>query len=100
MYTNIQKTDTINIINNTLQDNQETIRSTQKKYILQTVMEQNYFEFHQQYYKHSKGLALGTPASPVLAKTYIQYMEHKQIYLILIEQQIIAYFRYINDISK
>jgi hypothetical protein len=98
MYTNILKTDTINIINNILQDNQKTNRSTQKKYILQTVMEQNYFEFDQQYYKQTDGLALGAPTSPVLAKTYVQYMEHKQIYPIQIEQQIIAYFWYIDDI--
>jgi hypothetical protein len=47
MCTNIPKTDTINIINNILQDNQEENRCTQKEilYFLQTVMEQNYFEF-------------------------------------------------------
>jgi hypothetical protein len=38
-----------------------------------------------------------SPTSSILAETYIQHMEHKQIYPILIKQQIIAYFRYVDD---
>jgi hypothetical protein len=34
-------------------------------------MEQNYFEFDQQYYKPTDGLATGAPASSIQAKTYI-----------------------------
>jgi hypothetical protein len=41
---------------------------------------------------------MGAPSSSVLAETYIQHMEHKQMHPILIEQQIIAYFRYVDDI--
>jgi hypothetical protein len=41
---------------------------------------------------------MGAPTSSILAKTYVQHMEHTQIYPILIEQQIIAYFRYVDDI--
>jgi hypothetical protein len=37
------------------------------------------------------------PTSSLLAETYIQHMEHKQIYPILIKHQIITYFRYVND---
>jgi hypothetical protein len=58
-------------------------------------MEQNYSQFDHQYYKQSDGLAMGAPTS-ILAETYIH--EHKQMYPILIKQQIIAYIRYINDI--
>jgi hypothetical protein len=36
--------------------------------------------------------------SSILAETYIQHMEHKQIYPILKIQQIIAYLRYFDDI--
>jgi hypothetical protein len=43
-------------------------------------MEENYFEFDQQYYRHTDGLAMGAPTSLILAKTYIQHMEYKQIY--------------------
>jgi hypothetical protein len=33
----------------------------------------------QQYYKQAEGLAMGAPTSAILAETYIQHMEHKQI---------------------
>jgi hypothetical protein len=66
--------------------------------MLQTVVEQNYFQVEQKYYKQTDGLALSVPTSLVLAKTYIQHMGHKQIYPILIKQQIITYFRYTDYI--
>jgi hypothetical protein len=67
-------------------------------HILKTVIEQNYFQVDEDYYKQIDGLTMGAPAPSLLAETYIQHMEHKHIYQILIKQQIIAYFRYVDDI--
>jgi hypothetical protein len=61
-------------------------------------MDQNYFQFNQQYYKQTSGVAMGAPTSAILAETYLQHMEHMQIYPILIKQHIIGYFRYVDDI--
>jgi hypothetical protein len=61
-------------------------------------MEQNYFEFDQQYYKQTDGLVMDALTSSMPAEIYIQHTEHKQIYPILIEQQIIADFRYVDYI--
>jgi hypothetical protein len=102
MYTNIPKNSIINIINNTLENNNEIEKNIQKEitHTVKTVIEQNYFQFEQEYYKQTDGLATGAPTSSVLAETYVQHMEHTQIYPIypiLIKQQIIAYFRYIDD---
>jgi hypothetical protein len=41
---------------------------------------------------------MGAPTSSILAETYIQHIEHTQIYPILVQQQIIAYYRYFDDI--
>jgi hypothetical protein len=41
---------------------------------------------------------MGAPTSSILAETYIQHMEHTQKYPILIQQQIIAYFSYVDDV--
>jgi hypothetical protein len=41
---------------------------------------------------------MGAPTSSILAETHIQHIEHTQIYPILIQQQKIAYFRYVDDI--
>jgi hypothetical protein len=62
-------------------------------------MEQNYFQFYQKYYKQTEGLAMGAPTSEVLAEIFIQHMEHKHLYLILKTQEIIAYYRYVDDIT-
>jgi hypothetical protein len=47
--------------------------------------------------KQTNGLAMGAPTS-TLAEAYIQNMEQKQICPILIKQQIIGFFRYVDDI--
>jgi energy-coupling factor transporter ATP-binding protein EcfA2 len=61
-------------------------------------MEQNYFQFEQKCYKQTDGLAMGTPTSATLAAAYIQNIQQKHIYPILIKHQIIRYFRYVDDI--
>jgi hypothetical protein len=52
-----------------------------------TVLEQNYFQVDQEYYKQANGLAMGAPTSSVMVETYTQNMEHTQIYPILRKQQ-------------
>jgi hypothetical protein len=100
MYANIPKLDTINIIISMLNLNPEINNNSQKEItrIIKTVIEQNYFQFDQQYYKQTVRLAMGAPTSAILAETYIQHIEHKQIYPILIKHQVIGYFRYVDDI--
>jgi hypothetical protein len=100
VYINMSKIDTINIINIIVKSSSEINMNMWKEilHILQTVIEQNYFQFVYQYYKQTDGLAMGAPSSSVLAATYIQHMKHKQMYPILIKQQIITYFRYVDDI--
>jgi hypothetical protein len=46
----------------------------------------------------TEGLAMGAPTSAILTETFIQHMEHKYLYPILKTQQIIAYYRYVDDI--
>jgi ribosomal protein S17E len=78
----------------------EIIKANQKEIInkLKAAIEQNYFHFNQQCYNHTEGLAVGALTSAILAKVYIQYMEHKQLYPVLMNHEIIGYFRYIDEI--
>jgi hypothetical protein len=71
MFTNIPKIGIINTIN-TILENLGTETNIQKEiiHILRTMIEQNYFQFDQEYYK--------------------QHIEHTQIYPILTKKQIIA----------
>jgi hypothetical protein len=100
MYTNIPRAETTNIIHNILKTNQNINDDNQKEIIhtLDTIMEQNYFQFQQKYFKQTEGLAMGAPTSSILAEEYIENMEHKQIDQILLKHKIIGYFRYIDDI--
>jgi hypothetical protein len=41
---------------------------------------------------------MGAPTSAILAEAYIQHMQHKRIYPVLIKHQLIGYYRYIEDI--
>jgi hypothetical protein len=45
--------------------------------LAQTVLEQNWFQFNNEYYKQ-KGLAMGA-TSASLAKIYLQYTKHENI---------------------
>jgi hypothetical protein len=78
MYTNIPKIEVINIIKTITENNLSTLEQKELIDILRTIPEQNYFEFNQQYYKQTKGLAMGAPTSAVPAEIYIQHIEHKQ----------------------
>jgi hypothetical protein len=91
MYTNIQKLDTINTINNILRSNLENNKDIQNDTIhvlsIQAVTEQIYFQFDQKYDKQTDGLGIDSPTSAIPAETYLQHMEHKQIYTILISNK-------------
>jgi hypothetical protein len=41
---------------------------------------------------------MGASTSPLLSEVYLQFLEHNNIYNILIEQNVIAYFRFVDDI--
>jgi hypothetical protein len=43
---------------------------------LNTILEQNYLQLNNQFYKQYKGLAMGAPTSAILADTFLQYLEH------------------------
>jgi hypothetical protein len=46
------------------------------------VLERNHFQFDQQYYKQTEGLAMGAPTSAVLAEVYIKYMQNEELHQI------------------
>jgi hypothetical protein len=62
------------------------------------ILEQNYLQFKNQFFKQNEGLTIGAPTSAILAKTFIQHLEYTIIYKILNKHQIIDYHRYVADI--
>jgi hypothetical protein len=73
MYTNIPRTEATNIIANILKINSSINDNSQKEviHILEIVMEQNYFQFEQKFYKQTDGLAMEAPISAIILQVYI-----------------------------
>jgi hypothetical protein len=47
--------------------------------ITRTILEQNYFMFHNHNYSQNSGLAMGAPSSAILPEVYLQHLEHTKI---------------------
>jgi len=72
-----------------------------KKQILQlltVIIEQNYFQYNNQYFKPDKGIAMGSPISGTLAEIYLQLIEERYIKHWIENQNIVYYKRYVDDI--
>ena len=52
---------------------------------------------NQTYIQHD-GLAIGAPTSSILSEFYLQHLENSKIYDILLNFNIVGYFRYVDDL--
>jgi len=63
-----------------------------------TIMKQNYFEIHNKFYIQNADLAMGASTSSVLSEICLQFMENTKLYTILLQNNILGYFRNVDDI--
>ena len=99
MYANIPILDTLNILKLLCtQNNIDKHISNEIITLTHTITNQNYFKFNNTYFAQTDGLAMGAPTSPTLSEIYLQYMENIHLYKILNKNNIIGYFRYVDDI--
>jgi len=61
-------------------------------------MEQNYFQYNDQFFKPAKGIAMGSPISSTIAEIYLQHIENEYIKQWLDSKEICYYKRYMDDI--
>jgi len=66
--------------------------------LINIIMEQNYFQYNNQFYKPQKGIIMGSPLSGTLAELYLQRIDKDFIKQWLDSQKIKYYRRYIDDI--
>jgi hypothetical protein len=101
LYTNVPVTDTIDILKENLirKATMNTQEINELIILVQKILKQNYFTFNGQFYSQSKGLAMGSPLSGILAELYLNHFENK--YLLsnnnIHHKNIIAYHRYVDD---
>ena len=66
--------------------------------LLKVVIDQSYFQFMNQTYVQHDGLAMEAPTSSILSEYYLQHLENSKIYDILLNFNIVGYFRYVDDL--
>jgi hypothetical protein len=66
--------------------------------VTKLILRQNYYEFQNNTYKQSNGLAMGAPSSSVLSQLFLQHLENTVIYDTLGTENIAGYFRYLDDV--
>jgi hypothetical protein len=99
MYSNVPTDEVLHIFD--LLCEQQSIGENVKKdlrSLIKIVLEQNYFQFNNDFYSQETGLAMGSPTSSIPSEMYLQYKECTEIYDILQRNGIIGYFRYVDDI--
>jgi hypothetical protein len=65
-------------------------------YDLMTI--QNYFSHNDIFWQQKEGLAIGAPTSAILSEIFLQYIEENYVINILTNNNIISYYRYVDDI--
>jgi Reverse transcriptase (RNA-dependent DNA polymerase). len=99
MYFYIPTNELTNIIHHVCTHN--NINVTLKNELLQqcnTILSQNYFQFGTHQYIQKQGSAIGAPTSSIFSEIYMQYLEQTKIFDFLTKQNLIRYFRYVDDI--
>jgi Reverse transcriptase (RNA-dependent DNA polymerase). len=99
MYKNIPTQELTDIIYHLCkQNNIDPTTQTEFKKIFDKILTQNCFRVNNIQYSQHQGLAMGAPSPSILSDVYLQLLENPCIYNILIQYQIICYFRYVDDV--
>jgi hypothetical protein len=99
MYTNIPTDELIKIIKTACQNNNIEDNLTRNIIKLsKTIIDQNYFQFLDKTYVQTEGLDMGAPTSSIFSELYLQFLENSTIYNLLLNHDIVGYFRYVDDI--
>ena len=100
LFTNIPVKETINIIVNTIYDNDNDVRNMSRndfKRLLELITEDNYIIFDNKFVRQKEGLAMGNPVSAVFANIFMSYHEKRWLDLCPADFKPVLYKRYVDD---
>jgi hypothetical protein len=60
------------------------------------IIQQNYFQFLNSFFIQERGLAMGSPTSYIFFEIFLQHIENTAILDILVHNNIVGYFRYVD----
>ena len=99
LYVNLPTQNIVNITKFWLKINNQNQTITEEiLYLLKIILEQNYFQYEDRFYKPNKGIAMGSPISSTLADIYLQFFERIYLKHHLETKNIIYYKRYVDDL--
>jgi hypothetical protein len=98
LYTNIPTRELLTIIDAACNNNyvEENLKHDIMK-LSRIVINHNYFQFKDKTYLQHEGLAMGAPTSSIFSEFYVQFLEDSKIYNLLLNYNILGYFRYVED---
>ena len=83
LYANIPTTETIDIARTQLLKHNNKNITEQICTLLDMILQQNYFEFQEQIYLPTKGVAMGSPISGITAEIFLQHLEQFHVKFLL-----------------
>lgn len=99
MYTCVPVKDTlVQIEKLLLQGGANTLEVNETIVLLRLVLNQNYFQFNNNFYIQEEGLGMGNPLSGILADIYLNFKENEIINEIMKVDQSLIWLRYVDDI--
>jgi hypothetical protein len=66
--------------------------------LIKVILNQNYFQYNDKYFKPTLGIAMGSPISSALVHTFLQYFEEIMVKHWMEMGEITYYRRYVDDI--
>jgi retron-type reverse transcriptase len=99
LYINIPTKEIIHITHTILQYN-HTERTLQQQTLLtlKVILQQNYFQHNSTICQPTKGVAMGSPISRLIAEIFLQHFENLTIKHHIENKSLIFYTRYVDDI--
>jgi hypothetical protein len=98
LYVNIPVNDTLLVTNKLLKENHRDKNIIKEiMSILRMILNQNYFQHNEKFYKPRYGVAMGSPLSSTMAEIFLQRLEQNRIKH-LEDEKITYYNRYVDDI--
>ena len=81
LHTNIPIKETLEIIKTHLNENKLEIEYlTQLIKIIETIVNQNYFEFNNKLYEQKEGIPMGSPTSGIMSEIFLKNMKNEHFH--------------------
>lgn len=99
MFSNIPPEECLTLITDIL--DKKNVNITIKNELIELfeiVLNQNYFEFNNKFYKQHSGLPMGSPTSPLLAEIFMSHIEETIFNSKQVQQQVTFWYRYVDDV--